>query len=174
MTRPHQAPAPLVPEVGTLDPRRLQRLRRVGNLLDNSMSIPGTGFRFGVDSLIGLVPGIGDLAGSALSLYIILESARMGVPRPLLARMGWNVAIDTLVGSVPVLGDLFDAGYKANLRNLALLDDVVQAPVAARRSNRRFVLLLGLGLALMGAGAVALTVVLVRLASHHLQSGVMP
>lgn len=173
MPRP-LASSPLVPEVGTLDPRRLQRLRRVGTLLDSSMTFPGTGFRFGLDSLIGLVPGIGDLAGGALSLYIILESARMGVPRVLLARMGWNVAIDTLVGTVPVLGDLFDAGYKANLRNLALLEGVVQAPLEARRSNRRFAVLLGLGLALLGGGAIALTVVLVRLASSHLPSGWRP
>ena len=165
------APAPLVPEVGTLDPRRLGRLRRVGYLLDNSIAIPGTRFRFGIDALIGLVPGIGDLVGGALSLYIILESARMGVPRSVLARMGWNVAVDTLVGEVPVLGDLFDVGFKANLKNLALLEGAVQAPVEARRANRRFVVLLSLGLVLLTAGAIALTVLLVRLASEHLQTG---
>src|SRR3954451_24072270 len=94
---------PAAAEVGTLDPRRLGRLRRVGYLLDSSIPIPGTRFRFGIDTLVGLVPGIGDLVGGVLSLYIILESARMGVPRPLLVRMGWNVAVDTLVGEVPIL-----------------------------------------------------------------------
>lgn len=168
------APAPLVPEVGTLDPRRLGRLRRVGYLLDSSIPIPGTRFRFGLDSLIGLVPGVGDLAGGALSLYIILESARMGVPRSVLARMGWNVAVDTLVGAVPVLGDLFDAGFKANMRNLALLEGMVREPVESRRSNRRFVLVLSLGLLLLSAGAIALAVLLVRLASGHLQTGLFP
>ncbi len=168
------APAPLVAEVGTLDPRRLGRLRRVGYLLDSSIPIPGTRFRFGLDSLIGLVPGIGDLAGGALSLYIILESARMGVPRGVLARMGWNVAVDSLVGAVPVLGDLFDAGFKANMRNLALLEGVVREPVESRRSNRRFVALLGLGLLLLTAGTIALAVLLVQLASGHLQTGLFP
>ena len=105
-----------------MDERRLARLRRVGYLLDNSIPIPGTRFRLGIDQLIGLVPGIGDLIGGLLSLYIIVESARIGAPRGLLARMGWNVAIDTLVGEVPILGDLFDIGFKANIRNLALLD----------------------------------------------------
>ncbi|MBA3496061.1 MAG: DUF4112 domain-containing protein [Gemmatimonadales bacterium] len=166
-----ETPAPLVPEVRTLDPARLGRLRRVGYLLDSSIPVPGTRFRFGIDSLIGLVPGIGDLVGGALSVYIILESARLGVPRSVLARMGWNVAIDTLVGEVPILGDLFDAGFKANVRNLALLDGVAREPLEARRSNRLFVALLGTGLLLLTVGAITLTVLLVRLASDHLQSG---
>jgi|SRR5215207_7125389 len=173
MDRP-DAPPSLVPEVGTLDPRRLGRLRRVGYLLDNSIPLPGTRFRFGVDTVIGLVPGIGDLIGGALSLYILLEAARMGVPRSVLARMGWNVAIDTVVGEVPILGDLFDAGFKANVRNLALLEGVVQAPSETRRANRRFVLLLSAGLLLLIAGTIALAVVLLRLASAHLQTGLLP
>jgi len=168
------APAPLIPEVGTLDSRRLGRLRRVGYLLDNSIAIPGTRYRVGLDSVIGLVPGIGDLIGGALSLYIILESARMGVPRSVLARMGWNVAIDTLVGEVPILGDLFDAGFKANARNLALLEGVTQEPVEVRRANRRFVVLLGLGLCVLIAGTVALAILLIRLASEHLRTGLLP
>ncbi len=165
------APAPLVPEIGTLDPRRLSRLRRVGYLLDNSIRVPGTRFRLGIETLVGLVPGIGDLVGAALSLYIIVESARMGAPRSVLARMGWNVAVDTLVGEIPILGDLFDVGFKANLRNLALLEGTALAPVETRRSNRRFVVLLGAGLLLLTIGAVIVAVLLVRLASAHLQSG---
>ena len=116
------SPASLVPEVATLDPARMARLRRVGWLLDNSIPIPGTRFHLGIDQIIGLVPGIGDLIGGALSLYIIVEAWRLGVPRGLLARMGWNVAVDTLVGEIPLLGDLFDIAFKANIRNLALLD----------------------------------------------------
>jgi hypothetical protein len=155
----------LVPEVGTLDQRRLDRLRWVGWLLDNSIPIPGTRFRLGIDQLIGLVPGIGDLIGGVLSLYIIVQASRMGVPRGLLARMGWNVAIDTLVGEVPILGDLFDIGFKANIRNLALLDGYLQRPAEVRRSSRRFVALLVLGLVVMTAGAIALAVLLVQLLS---------
>jgi hypothetical protein len=166
-----KAPSPLKPEIGTLDPQRVGRLRQVGYLLDDAIPIPGTSLRFGIDSVIGLVPGLGDLVGGALSLYILFESARMGVPRSVLARMGWNVAIDTLVGEVPLLGDLFDAGFKANMRNLALLEGVVQAPVEARRANRRFVALVGAGLMLLILGSITLAVVLVRLVSEHLQTG---
>ena len=162
-------PAALVPEVVTLDPRRMARLRRVGWLLDNSLPIPGTRIRLGIDQIIGLVPGIGDLVGGVLSLYIILEAWRLGVPRGLLARMGWNVAVDTLVGEIPVLGDLFDIGFKANLRNLALLDGFAQHPVEVRRTSRKFVALLVGGLVLLTAGAIALAVVLVRLLSGLIQ-----
>ena len=163
------SPAALVPEVGAVDQRRLERLRRVGYLLDNSIPIPGTRFRLGIDQLIGLVPGIGDLIGGLLSLYIIVESARIGVPRGLLARMGWNVAVDTLVGEVPILGDLFDIGFKANIRNLALLDRYLRHPVEVRGSSRRFVGLIALGLFLLTAGAIAFAVVLVRLLSGLVQ-----
>lgn len=159
----------LVPEVGVLDQRRLDRLRRVGWLLDNSIPIPGTRYRLGIDQLIGLVPGIGDLIGGVLSLYIILEASRMGVPRGLLARMGWNVAVDTFVGEVPVLGDLFDIGFKANLRNLALLDDYLRRPVEVRRSSRRFVALLVLGLVVLTTGAIAFAVLLVQFLSGLLR-----
>jgi hypothetical protein len=159
-------PAPLapVPELGSLERDRLERLRRLGYLLDNSIPIPGTGFRVGLESIVGLVPGVGDLVGGAFSLYIILQASRMGVPASLLARMGWNLVVDVVVGSVPFLGDLFDAGFKANMRNLALLDRHVQAPVRSRRASRRFVAVLAILLVLVLVGAVALTVVLVQLA----------
>src|SRR5690242_10040844 len=162
-------PSALAPEVGTLDPRRLDRLRRVGWLLDNSIPIPGTRYRLGIDQLIGLVPGIGDLIGGVLSLYIILEASRMGVPRGLLARMGWNVAVDTFVGEVPILGDLFDIAFKANIRNLALLDGYLERPVDVRRSSRRFAALIVVGLALLTAGAVAFAVLLLRFLSGLFQ-----
>jgi uncharacterized protein DUF4112 len=167
MSLSHTSPA--LVEVGTLDPRRLDRLRRVGWLLDNSIPIPGTRFRLGIDQLIGLVPGIGDLIGGVLSLYIILEASRMGVPRGLLARMGWNVAVDTFVGEVPILGDLFDIGFKANLRNLALLDGYLQRPAEVRRASRRFAALLVLGLVLLTAGAIAFAVLLVQFLSGLLR-----
>ena len=168
MDLPQAFPA-LVPEVGTLHQRRLDRLHRVGWLLDSSLPIPGTRFRLGIDQVVGLVPGIGDLIGGLLSLYIIVEASRMGVPRGLLARMGWNVAIDTLVGEIPILGDLFDIAFKANIRNLALLDGYLQRPAEVQRSSRRFVALLVAGLVLVTAGAIALAVVLVHLLSRLFQ-----
>lgn len=159
----HTPVIPRAPEVGSLDPRALERLRRLGYLLDNSIPVPGTRFRFGLDTIIGLVPGVGDLAGGILSLYIILEAARLGVPRPLLARMGYNVAVDVLVGAVPLFGDVFDAGFKANLRNLALIQQHADHPVAARRAGRRFAAMVAVAIFVLAAASVAAAVLLVRL-----------
>lgn len=166
---PSRVESAALPELGTLPARRLERMRRVGWLLDNSIPVPGTRIRLGIDQLIGLVPGIGDLIGGVLSLYIIVEAYRMGVPRTLLARMGWNVAVDTLVGEVPILGDLFDIGFKANLRNLALLDGYFQRPADVQRASRWVIALLVLGLVLLTVGAIALAAVLVRALSGLLQ-----
>jgi hypothetical protein len=159
-------PAPLTqpPELGTPGRDRLERLRRLGYLLDNSIPIPGTRFRIGLETIVGLVPGVGDLVGGGFSLYIILQAARMGVSASLLARMGWNLFVDVVVGTVPFLGDLFDAGFKANMRNLALLDRHAQGPGQSRRASRRFVAVLVILLGLVLAGAFALAVFLVQLA----------
>jgi hypothetical protein len=150
-------------EVGTLESARLQRLRRLGYLLDDSIPIPGTPFRIGLETIVGLVPGVGDLVGGGFSAYIILQAARMGVPRSLLARMGWNLFVDVIVGAVPILGDLFDAGFKANMRNLALLEGHVQGPPASRRASRRFIAALAILLLLLLVGAATLAVLLVQL-----------
>lgn len=158
-----RAPLPTTDTIETLDPARVERLRRLAVLLDDSIPIPGTRFRIGVESIIGLIPGAGDLAGGAFSLYILLQAARMGVPRPLLVRMGTNLVIDVVVGAVPVLGDLFDAGFKANLRNLALLERHADRPVASTRSSRRFVALLALLVGCCVVGAIAVLVWLVHL-----------
>jgi hypothetical protein len=157
---------PLIPasEIGAAERDRLERLRRLGYLLDNSIPIPGTRFRIGLETIIGLVPGVGDMVGGGFSLYIILQAARMGVPASLLARMGWNLVIDVVVGAVPFLVDLFDAGFKANMRNLALLDRHAQAPAQSRRASRRFVAVLAILLVLVLVGALALAVFLVQLA----------
>jgi hypothetical protein len=157
------APLPPAPTVGAAERERLERLRRLGYLLDNAIPIPGTRFRIGWETVVGLVPGIGDLVGGGFSAWIILQAARIGAPPSLLARMGWNLLVDLAVGAVPLLGDLFDAGFKANLRNLALLERHVQGPVASRRASRRFVAVLAVLLALLLLGAVALAVLLVQL-----------
>lgn len=159
-------PAPLrsAPAVGLVDRERLERLRRLGYLLDNSIPIPGTGFRIGLETIVGLVPGVGDLVGGGFSAWIILQAARLGAPPSLLARMGWNLLVDVVVGAVPLLGDLFDAGFKANMRNLALLERHVEGPASSRRASRRFIAVLAVGLILLLAGAVALSVLLVQLA----------
>jgi hypothetical protein len=102
---------------------RLARLRWMARLMDAQFGLPGTRFRFGVDALIGLAPGVGDVVTGLLSLYVVWEAWRLGAPNPLLARMLGNVAIEVVGGAIPVLGDLFDAAFKANLRNVALLED---------------------------------------------------
>lgn len=126
-----------------------QRLQRLAWLLDDSIPLPGLRFRVGLDALLGLVPGLGDAAGVLLSSYIVREAWRLGVPRSVLLRMALNVAIEGVVGAVPLLGDLFDAAWKANVRNVALLD---AHAADARRTERTSVLLL---VALLG-GALLL------------------
>jgi hypothetical protein len=101
---------------------RVRRVRVLGKLLDNSIPIPGTSWKIGLDPIIGLIPGIGDFAGALLSGYIVLEAVRAEVPTLTLVRMIANVGIDTLLGAIPALGDVFDAAWKANTMNVALLE----------------------------------------------------
>jgi hypothetical protein len=99
----------------------LARIDALSRLLDTAFVIPGTNIRFGLDALIGLIPGIGDAITTAMSLYIVNEARALGAPRVLIARMLANVALDGLVGAVPILGDAFDVAFRANRRNMALL-----------------------------------------------------
>ena len=89
--------------------------------MDSVFEIPGTRIRFGLDAIIGLVPGLGDLITSVVSLYILRVASRRGVPRITLVRMASNIAVDYVLGSVPVVGDAFDVYWKANLKNVELL-----------------------------------------------------
>jgi hypothetical protein len=106
---------------------RLKRIKRLAWLVDAAFVIPGTTFRFGLNSVIGLAPGAGDAVLGAISLYIIHQASLLGVPRPLLMRMIGNVVVEVVGGSIPVLGDLFDVALKANLRNIRLLEDHLSA-----------------------------------------------
>ncbi|WP_414551382.1 DUF4112 domain-containing protein [Anabaena sp. CCY 0017] len=106
----------------------LKRLRRLSRILDQVVTIPGTPIHIGIDPIVGLVFGAGDFVGFVLSSYIILEAARMGVPKATLGRMFWNIAIDGLVGIVPVMGDLFDFAWTANEYNIKLLEAHLQLP----------------------------------------------
>jgi hypothetical protein len=145
---------------------RMQRLRAIAWLLDNSIPLPG-GFRIGVDALIGLIPGLGDAAGALISAYIVNEARSLGAPRSVLLRMMGNVMIETVIGSIPVAGDLFDAAFKANSRNLALLARYQLDPIGSRRSSRLFVvgffLMLAICVALMIAIPVLVVLALVRM-----------
>jgi hypothetical protein len=99
----------------------VERLDRLSQLLDVAFLIPGLNVRFGIEAILRLVPGIGDVAASALSCWVLYEAHRLGVPRQLLGRMIANVVVEGLAGAVPVAGDLFDIGWRANRRNVRLL-----------------------------------------------------
>lgn len=112
------------------------RVHALAHLLDASFEIPGIGFRFGLDPILGLIPGLGDIAGTALGAYLLYEAQRLGAPRRLMARMAANLAADLLVGAVPLAGDLFDAAFRANLRNARLLDEWLTEQRARRNARR--------------------------------------
>jgi hypothetical protein len=120
----------------------LRRARAVATILDDAIRVPGTDLRFGIDPLVGLVPGLGDLLGGAASIYIILEAARAGAPSSVLFRMAVNVGVDSLVGALPVLGDLFDFAWKSNSRNVELLARHIEAPARTKRASTALVVLL--------------------------------
>lgn len=112
--------------VGTAEElARVRQLSRLARLMDSAISIPGTSVRIGVDPLIGLIPGLGDFVGALISGYIVLAAAKLGVSRLVLGRMFLNLVIDQLAGTIPLLGDFFDVGWKANIRNVALLEDAM-------------------------------------------------
>lgn len=138
------------------------RARALARMLDSAMRIPGTTITFGLDPILGLVPGVGDLASAVLSGYIVVTAARLGAPKSVLAKMLLNLGTDTLVGSVPVLGDLFDVGYRANIRNSELLDRHLGQPEAARRSSRLALVATIGALLLLAAGAVTVAILSVR------------
>lgn len=121
--------------------RRLQRLRRFTWILDRSIPIGG-GWRIGLDPLLGLIPGAGDWIGAMLSLYVLYEAARMGLPIAVLTRIATNIAIEALVGTVPIAGDLFDCVWQANIRNLKLVEQYYR-PTLRPRSHRSIWLTFG-------------------------------
>lgn len=110
-------------ELGPDEEIALQRVARLAYWLDDRFRIPGTRRRIGVDGLLGLIPGIGDTASALIASYIVLEAARLGMPKATLTRMIANVGIDYVVGLVPLAGDLADFAWKANRRNARMLRD---------------------------------------------------
>jgi len=141
----------------------LQRLRKFSRLLDNAIAIPGTKFRVGLDPILGIIPGAGDFIGTALSAYIVLEAARMGIPKVSLGRMVSNIVLESVVGTVPVLGDLFDFAWKANTRNIELLETHLNISPEVEKKNRWFVFLLLAGLFVFSIGILTLSIFMIRL-----------
>src|SRR4051812_25630289 len=137
---------------------RDRTLQSVEFLLDEAFRIPGTGIRFGLDGIIGLVPGLGDVVAGLLSAIIPIAAWLRGVPYVTLARMAANIAISVLVGSIPLLGDAFDIAWKANRRNYRLLQLHVWEPRRHTWRDWVFLLLLAAGLVLVFAIPIALVV----------------
>lgn len=132
-----------------------KRLQKLAWLLDSSIRLPG-GFRIGVDGILGLIPGLGDAVGAGLSSYIVIKAVNLNVPVIVLIRMMINVALELVLGVIPVIGDLFDFMYKANERNVRLINQHLDNPRRTRRQSRYIVLMVLLVL----LGVIVLTTVL--------------
>ena len=141
-----------------VNPAALDALRRWAVLLDSAFRIPGTRIRFGLDAIIGLIPGLGDISTPAFAGLLLLQAVRMRLPIVVQARMVLNAALDMLVGLVPILGDLVDVGWKANLRNLALLERHARPGVPPARADFVFVWICLAFLALIAITPVVLLI----------------
>jgi hypothetical protein len=107
-------------------PKELKGMEWIARLMDSKFRIPGTNFRFGLDGLLGLIPGVGDLSTFAVSGYLVLLMARNGASGNVLARMILNIVVDAALGAIPVIGDLFDFVHKANVKNMKLMQQYYQ------------------------------------------------
>ncbi|MEI6946400.1 DUF4112 domain-containing protein [Paraflavisolibacter sp. H34] len=116
----------MYPREGAPTRRGLREVELLAKLMDAQFRIPGTDMRFGLDGIIGLIPGAGDLSTFAVSSYMLWIMARNGASGNILARMVLNVLIDTALGSIPLIGDLFDFAFKSNMRNLRLMQEHYQ------------------------------------------------
>lgn len=153
--RANQAPLP---------DRHARLLEELSRWMDTRFRIPILGWRFGLDPLIGLIPGFGDTATSLVSLYILVAASRYGLPRITLARMALNIGIDYLFGSLPIIGDAFDVYWKANHRNMHLLRRSIRPGQTPRKLALRDWLFVGgmlLLLILIGIASVAVAIYLV-------------
>jgi len=144
-------------------PAELDLLRRWAVILDSFFRVPGTNIRFGFDAIVGLVPGLGDLVAPVFTVALLATGLRMRVPLIVQARMVLNALIDMIIGLVPILGDLADVAWKADLRNVALLERHARPGVPPRRADYLFVFLcIGLVIAAAAVPIVLLIWVLTR------------
>ncbi len=116
-------------------PRGLAEVETIAWLLDNSIPVPGTGRRLGIDALIGFVPVVGDVVSGGIGLFVVWRASRFGLPRVVVARMLANSAIDIAIGAIPLIGDAFDLWFKANTRNLAIVRRHLEHPETSTRND---------------------------------------
>ncbi|MGQ0561733.1 MAG: DUF4112 domain-containing protein [Gemmatimonadota bacterium] len=140
----------------------LDRLRTISWIFDELIRIPGTNLRVGLDALLGILPGGGDLLGGAVSTYAILIAARLGAPPAVIARMAINIVVDAVIGAIPLLGDLFDVGWKANRKNLKVLEQYALEPARAQRGSMAVVAVAIAAVLLMLVGIGYVTVWVIR------------
>jgi hypothetical protein len=158
-------PKPRVTRIRQLTPAQVQRLaglRHFARLLDSAFEIPGTSYRFGLDPIVGLVPGLGDLLSPLFTIGILWQSRDLNIPKVVRLRMLMNVGIDTFLGMVPIIGDLFDVAWKANDMNYALLEQHAYEERQPSSGDWLFVIALIALLLLIAAVPVALAVWAIR------------
>jgi Domain of unknown function (DUF4112) len=142
---------------------KLEHLRSLSRLWDESLRIPGTKFRVGLESVIGLLPFGGDAIGIVLSCYILFHAIEFRLPQAILLRMALNVLIDGVIGTVPILGDLFDSTWKANTRNVNLLEAYLRHSGSSHRATRSFLILLSAGVILVVVMLFVVSVILLKI-----------
>ncbi len=140
----------------------LRRIRMLSHLLDHSIPLPFTRFRIGIDPILGILPGGGDLLSLGISSYIVLEAIRLRLPQGTLIKMVVNLLTDTVLGSVPVAGNVFDVFWKANLRNLTLLEAHIAEPEPTRPPNLLFLILMAIAVIGIFVGAVMLVALVLQ------------
>ena len=156
MSQAASVPAGLASTLSDRGVSSLKRLRQLSYVLDNAVGIPGTNFRFGLDPVLGALGG--DVVTGLVSVYIVFEAMQMGLPAPTIGRMGFNILLDTLTGLVPVLGDLFDVGWKANSKNVALIEKHVASPMPSRAQDKAIAVVVLVALLALVVGMAALSV----------------
>ena len=140
----------------------LERLRGIAKVLDDAVRVPGTNIRFGLDAVLGLLPGAGDAVTGVVAAYAIVLAARLGAPPVVIARMTMNVLIDVATGTIPVLGDIFDVGWKSNRKNVQLLERYQADPQKVRTSSWAIVIVLLLIIAAAIVGVFMLAAWILR------------
>lgn len=137
-SRPEEAPrvADAVAKLLTRDEQgELAIIRQIRKWMDEAVTVPGTKLKVGLDPIIGLIPGIGDLTGAAIGAYVLRAAEKLGVPTIVMVRMLFNLVIDALIGLIPLIGDYLDAVYKANSKNVALVEQAILNREATARSS---------------------------------------
>lgn len=135
---------------------KLQSLRKLSDLWDRSLGVPGTRFKVGLESLVGLLPVGGDFIGILMSVYILFQAIQFKLPKTTLAKMIFNIVIDGAVGSIPILGDIFDTTWKANTKNVNLLEAHLREPIQSRQKDEWFINIVIIVLVLILIGIIAL------------------